>query len=212
MAFCNSCGGELAGGARFCAKCGSPILASSPDLPPRGAVPSAAAPAPAGNNFLRIALIVIAAFLVMGILAAAALGSFLHHWARRARVRHDGDNVRVETPFGTVETTKDPQAAARNLGVDLYPGATYEKDGSSSAVVGGVATVALNAETTDSPRQVCDFYQPKFPKAMVVSREGNECTIVSSDSKNMITIAAKSDGGKTRISITDVSKAGGNEK
>jgi hypothetical protein len=116
--------------------------------------------------------------------------------------------VKVETPFGTVQTTKDPQEAARNLGVDLYPGAQISQAGAASATFGGIHTVALNLETADSVDQVCSFYKPKFPNAMVTSTD-NQCKIISNDQKNVITIKAKTENGKTRIAIANVGKSGG---
>jgi hypothetical protein len=43
---------------------------------------------------------------------------------------------------------------------------------------------------------------------MVMTTESNQCTIVSNDQKNMITINVKAEGDKTRIVITNVSKSG----
>jgi len=146
--------------------------------------------------------------VLVGILAVASLGFFAWRVARHTRVRQDGDNVRVETPFGTVQTTNDPQAAARDLGVDLYPGAEALKEGATSATFGTVHTASLNFETSDSVDKVCSFYKPKFPNAMVMTTEANQCTIVSNDQKNMITITVKGESDKTRIVITNVSKSG----
>src|SRR5271157_4959623 len=135
MAFCNACGTNIVPGTRFCTKCGAAILTSSlPPVAPPPAVgsvppappvpPVAAAPAPAsGGGALKVILIVVGVIVVVGILGIASVGYFAWHVAHRTRVRHEGDNVKVETPFGTVQTTKDPQEAARNLGVDIYPGA-----------------------------------------------------------------------------------------
>ncbi len=145
--------------------------------------------------------------MLVAILGVASLGFIAWRVAHRTHVRHDGDNVKVETPFGTVETTKDPQDAARNLGVDLYPGAQTMKEGSASMTFGKVHTVALTFETSDSVDQVCRFYKPKFPNAMVVTSDANQCTIVSHDQKNMITINAKMENGKTRIAISNVSQS-----
>jgi hypothetical protein len=72
---------------------------------------------------------------------------------------------------------------------------------------GKVHTTALTFGTTDSVDQVCSFYKPKFPNAMVVSSNDNECSIVSNDKKNMITINAKTEGGKTKIVISNVSSS-----
>jgi len=146
--------------------------------------------------------------VLVGILAVASLGFFAWRVARHTRVRQNGDNVRVETPFGTVQTTNDPQAAARDLGVDLYPGAQALKEGATSATFGTVHTASLNFETSDSVDKVCSFYKPKFPNAMVMTTEANQCTIVSNDQKNMITITVKGESDKTRIVITNVSKSG----
>ncbi|MGA7218312.1 MAG: zinc ribbon domain-containing protein [Candidatus Sulfotelmatobacter sp.] len=220
MAFCNSCGTNIAPGTRFCAKCGAPILASSlpPVAPPApvGSVPQAtpvsavapvAASQPAGGSALKVILIVVGVIVIVGILAAASVGFFVWRVAHHTRIRHNGEDVRVETPFGTVQSTKDPQAAARDLGVDVYPGADVLKEGSASATFGGVHTAALNFETPDSVDKVCGFYKPKFPNAMVVTSNENQCTIVSNDQKNMITINARTEGAKTKIAISKVSKS-----
>ncbi len=225
MAFCNACGADIVAGTRFCNKCGAAILAST--LPPVAPSPTAGAAPPipsapvssappmassaraaSGGNALKIALIVIAVIVLVGILGAAVLGTFVLKAARHAHIRQDGDNVKVETPFGTVETTKDPQEAARNLGVDLYPGAQVLKGGSSSVTFGNVHTATLNAETSDSVDKVCSFYKPKYPNAMVMSSSENQCTIVANDQKETTTISAKTEGDKTKLVISHVTRPG----
>ncbi len=213
MAFCNSCGANIVPGTRFCNKCGAAILASTAApaaAPPvvAGSAPPATAVPPSGGGALKAILIVVGVIVLVGILAVASLGFFAWRVARHTRVRQNGDNVRVETPFGTVQTTNDPQAAARDLGVDLYPGAQALKEGATSATFGTVHTASLNFETSDSVDKVCSFYKPKFPNAMVMTTEANQCTIVSNDQKNMITITVKGESDKTRIVITNVSKSG----
>jgi hypothetical protein len=218
MPFCNSCGANTAPGTRFCNKCGAAILTSSlpPAAPPPAAgsavpsssIPPASSPAPtSGGGALKAILIVVGVIVLVGILGVASLGFIAWRVAHRTHVRQEGDNVKVETPFGTVETTKDPQDAARNLGVALYPGAQVRKEGSVSMTFGNVHTAALTFETSDSVDQVCSFYKPKFPNATVVTSDANQCTIVSNDQKNMITINAKIENGKTRIVISNVSKS-----
>jgi hypothetical protein len=217
MAFCNSCGANIVSGTRFCNKCGAAILASS--LPPAAAAPApsapstppAVAPAPTSDGgALKAILIVVGVIVVVAVLSVASLGFFAWRVAHRTRIRQEGDNVKVETPFGTVQSTNDPQAAAHDLGVDLYPGAQILKEGATSATFGSVHTAALNFESSDSVDKVCSFYKPKFPNAMVVTSDANQCTIVSNNQKNMITINAKTEGDKTRIVITNVSKSGEN--
>jgi len=208
MAFCNACGANIVPGTRFCSKCGAAILASS--LPPAAASapPVPTPPPPAGGGALKAILIVVGVIVAVGVLGLVSLGFFAWRVAHHTRVRQNGDNVKVETPFGTVETTNDPKAAARDLGVDPYPGAQALKEGATSATFGAVHTTTVNFETPDSVDKVCSFYKPKFPNAMVMSTDANQCTIVSNDQKDMITITVRSENDKTRIAIANVSKSG----
>jgi hypothetical protein len=219
MAFCNSCGANIDPGTRFCNKCGAAILAStlpSGAPPPVGSAPPSppassvqvSTPPSGGGGALKVILIVVGVIVLFGILGLSSLAFFAWRVAHHTRVRHDGENVKVETPFGTVETTKDPADAARNLGVDLYPGAQVRKDGSVSMTFGNVHTATLTFDTSDSVDQVCSFYKPKFPNATVMTSDANQCTIVSNDKKNMITINAKTESGKTKIAISNVSNLG----
>jgi zinc-ribbon domain len=222
MAFCNSCGASIAPGMRFCNKCGAAILASSPapavtPAAAAGAPPPVAAGAPMGSSpaptsgggALKAILIVVGVIALVAILGLASITFFAWRVAHRTHFHQEGDNVKVETPFGTVETTKDPQDAARNLGVDLYPGAQVMKEGSTTVAFGNIHSAALTFETSDSVDKVCSFYKPKFPNAMVMTTQADQCSIVSNDQKNMITISAKIQNGKTRIVITNVSKSAG---
>ncbi len=220
MAFCNACGTNITPGSRFCSKCGAPILAStlpsssgvgvvppasstSSTMPP-ATVPVATAPQ-GGGGALKVVLIVVGVVILLGILSIASLGFFAWRMARQAHVHQDGDNVKVETPFGSVETTKDPEDAVRNLGVELYPGADVRKNGSSSASFGGVHTATVNAESSDSVDKVSSFYKAKFPNAMVNSSDAGRCTIISNEHGSMVTINIESEGDKTKILITTVS-------
>jgi len=212
MAFCNSCGTSLAPGIRFCNKCGAPILASSPSpsVPAPGtlaapvlatSVPPAAAQ---GGGALKVILIAVGVIVLLGILGIASVGFFAWHVAHNAHIRHEGNNVSVETPF--VQATKDPSEAARNLGVDLYPGAEVLRDGSASATFGGVHTASVNSESSDSVDKVAAFYKAKFPNAMVTTSDSGRCTIISNDHKSMITVNIEAHGDKTKIMITNVSR------
>jgi hypothetical protein len=211
MAFCNSCGTSIVAGTRFCSKCGAPILASTIPPPPGAfaspAPPAVPVPPPStqGGGALKVILIVVGVIVLFGILGLVSLGTFAWRVAHHSRVHQDGNNVKVETPFGSVETTQDPDEAARNLGVDLYPGAEVMRSGAASATIGGLHTVSLNSESTDSVDKVASFYKSKFPNAMVTSSNTGRCTIISNDHKSMITINIEAEGDKTKIQITNVS-------
>ncbi len=215
MAFCNKCGASLNPGIRFCNQCGAAVVASSPapnmanpamagSTVPAGS--AAQANAGQGGGALKVILIVVGVIALFGILAFGSIAFFAWHVARHVHAHQDGNNVRVETPFGNVETTKDPADAARNLGVDLYPGAELLKNGSSTATFGGVHTATISAESSDPAEQVFNFYKAKFPNAMVTTSDAGHSTIISNDNKRMITINVESQGSKTKIMITSVSR------
>jgi hypothetical protein len=211
MAFCNSCGTSITPGTRFCNKCGAAVLSSAPAGTAPVAVGSAPPPAPvpaptSGGGALKAILIIVGVIVLIGVLGLTSVAFFAWRIARHAHVSRDGDNVKVETPFGTVESAKDPQEAARNLGVDVYPGSQVLTNGTASVNFGGIHTVSLNAESTDSLDKVCSFYKAKFPSAMSTT-QADRCSIISNDKKSMITINMKTQGDKTKIVITNVTKS-----
>ncbi len=216
MAFCNSCGATLTPGTRFCNKCGAGITASSPAPTASPAAPSPATATPAatpvaaaptgGSSALKIILIIVAIIVVLGILSVAGVSYFVYHVAKSARVHQQGDNVKVETPFGTVETSQDADKVAKDLGVDIYPGAKAHKNGTSSASFGSIHTVTGAFTSSDSLDKVCEFYKSKFPNAMTTTSDQGHCAIVANDQSNMITINVETDGDTTKLQITNVSK------
>ncbi len=215
MAFCNKCGASLNPGIRFCNQCGAAVIASSPapnianPAMAGSTVPVASVPAAnggQGGGALKVIFIVVGVIALLGVLAFGSIAFFAWRVARHVHAHQDGNNVRVETPFGSVETTKDPADAARNLGVDLYPGAELMKNGSSTATFGGVHTATISAQSSDSVDQVFNFYKAKFPNAMVTTSDAGRSTLISNDNKSMITINVESQGGRTKIMITSVSR------
>jgi uncharacterized OB-fold protein len=212
MAFCNSCGVALTPGAKFCGKCGSTVAgmgSSSPvaaPAPPARATMTASPAAPKSSSALKTILIVVAVLVVIGIFGLATLGVIAYRLAKSTHARQQGDHVKVETPFGTVESSKDPEQAAKELGVDIYPGAEVQKTGAASANFGPVHTVAANFESADSVDKVCSFYKSRFPAAAVRTSDQNHCAIVSNDQNNMITINVQASGDTTKFQITRVSK------
>src|SRR5690242_2538017 len=205
MAFCNSCGATLDGGAKFCTKCG----ATQPPGRASSAVPSSpvatTTAVPQSNNALKIILIVVAVVVGLGILGIAAVSFIGYRIATHTRVRNHDGNVRVETPFGTVQSTTDPDEAARNLGIELYPGAEVVKGSTSNMTMGAMHTAAADFETGDPVSTVGEFYKSRLPNASVVSTTGDHYAIISTDKKNMITINIELKDGKTRIHIARVS-------
>lgn len=211
MAFCNSCGTQLDPSAKFCAKCGAaaPLsgfhqAAGSAPVAPAPSTPTPAQAAPQGGNALKVVLIVVAILVGLGILGAATAGFIAWRVARNVRMHTDEKNVKVETPFGTVQSTDNADEAARNLGVDLYPGAKALKGQAASVTMGNMHSVSAEFETDDAAGKVADFYNKQFPNATVSSQGEDQYAIVSVSDKGMITINVDTEDGKTRIKIANV--------
>jgi hypothetical protein len=202
MAFCNSCGATLASDAKFCNKCGT-IITGAP-APSASATP---APAPTGGgSALKVILIVLGVVVALGVLGIATLGVVGLHFARHTHVTHEGDHVKVETPFGSVETSKDPSQVANDLGIDVYPGAVAQPNSAATAIFGGVRTVSASFQSSDSPDKVCSFYRSRFPNATVTTSNSNQCTIVSNDKQNVVSISVEAMGDSTKFQISSVTK------
>jgi len=203
VAFCNSCGATLDSDASFCIKCGSKITgavsASASTLPA-----TAVAGTPTTSRGLKTFLIVVGVVIALGILGTVAATLVGLHIAKRTHVTQKGDRVRVETPFGTVTSTKDPEEAARNLGVDVYPGARALKTDAASVTVGGMKTVSAEFQTGDSPDKVFEFYKQKFPDANVTQGDQQHYTIVSTNHGSIVTINIEATGGETHFHIANV--------
>ncbi len=203
MSFCNSCGTALEPGVKFCAKCGAPSRASSttPAFPASAPLPTAPAQS---SSTLKTVLIIVAVLFAMFVLGTTAVVFVGMRIARHTHVENNGDNVRVESPFGTIESTTNPDDITRELGTAVYPGASMEKGNVSSVNVGGMRTVAAQFETGDPEDKVAAFYKKKFPEANVSVATEDHYTIVSSANHNLITINIEPDGPRTRIHIASV--------
>jgi hypothetical protein len=214
MPFCNACGAALDGGAKFCAKCGaanpSAVATNSAASAAPSAVPSAtpvaAVPAPPaqGSNAVKIILIVVAVIFGLGILGVGTVAFIVHRVVSHSRVEEKNGNVKVETPFGTVESTNDPDQAAQNVGVDLYPGATVVKGTTANMTFGSTHTAAADFDTSDPVSTVANFYKTRYPNASVMSNDTDRFTIVAGDKENVTTIVIEPKEGKTRIHIAKV--------
>ena len=203
MAFCNSCGSNVEAGARFCPKCGAPASPGAPAAT-SSAVSLPLAPPAKSSSALKIILIVVAVIVVLGIVGMGSFAFMVHRLVTRSHTEtlKDG-SVKVETPFGTVESTQDPNQAARNVGVDVYPGATLRKNGSANVAFGNIHSATAEFESDDPVASVAAFYGSKFPAANVTS-SADRTTILAGDKGNMTTIIIEPQGGKTRIHIAKI--------
>jgi hypothetical protein len=207
MAFCNSCGVSLDPGTKFCNKCGAAVSGATPGV---AVTPVASAPPQGGGSgVLKVILIVVGVFVILGVLAVSTVAFIGWRVARNMHVKQEGSHVKIDSPFGSMETSKNPEEMAHDLGVDIYPGAQAMKNGSATASFAGIKTASAVFKSSDSVDQVSTFYKAKFPNAMVTTSDQNRCKIIAQDDKNMTTIDIQADDGQTKIQITHVSHPAG---
>lgn len=207
MAFCNSCGATISEGTKFCSKCGSAIAGNPSGMsnarPAQTPLP-APPPSQGSSSALKIVLMIVGGIVLIGLLGMVTCGIVLHRVVKNAKVSQNGGNVKVESPFGSMNT--DPEQTVKDLGVDVYPGAQVQKAGTAAVSFGPIHTVTGTFESSDSPQKVCDFYRAKFPNANVSSSDQNQCSIVSGGAGNTTTVTVQSSDDGSRITIAKVTK------
>ena len=203
MAFCTSCGAQLDPSAQFCVKCGTRQAAGT------GGASAASAPAPSsGGGALKIILLVVAGIILVGVIGSVItmlfVGKRLHD--ARVSIREHGGEATIQTPMGTIRTQRDPDMIKRDLGVDIYPGARAIEGGSEVQSM-GMHNVTGIFETGDSVDKVGEFYHQRYPKA-IYNTTDREASIIAGDKGSMVTIHAQEEGGKTKITIVNMSGKG----
>ncbi len=208
MAFCNSCGAPLEAGTEFCNKCG----AGAP--PASGVVPAATQAAPGapaqkgGSSALKIILIVVAVIVALGIIGIGTVSYIGYRIAKSAHVDQKSGKVKIESPLGNLETSSDPDETAKNIGIDLYPGAQMQKNGSVSMTIAGMHTNTVVLQSDDSPEKVAAFYKEKLPNTTYSTNQGSHYSMMAGDKDDMTTVNIEPRDTGSTIQITRVTKGG----
>ena len=163
-----------------------------------------APPQKSGNTALKIILIIVVAFVGLGVLAAAGFGYFAYRVSRAVHISNKGGGaVEISTPGGSF-SAGNTTVSASDLGVDIYPGAAAQKGAVRISTPSGTAITGV-FETTDSLDKVVDFYKGKLGSGASVyqSDKGAVLTLADEAKKTsvMVTISADDPDGKTKIAI-----------
>jgi hypothetical protein len=162
---------------------------------------------PAGERGGVIGWLLMTFFLVAVLLVVG--GIFFVHTIK-VRESGAGDDVRVETPFGSVHVGHNQRGRPETAGMPLYPGAKPLKDRenavvdlSSSEGDHGLHIVAGRWETSDPIDKVQKYYEDKFPDMNVIQHAGKvEMHSVNGRGKRVIVLYDR--GSSTEISLASV--------
>jgi hypothetical protein len=102
---------------------------------------------------------------------------------------------------GTVTNGTAPALTAQDLGVPLYPGATFDDSASATVVNGTTKAVQATYWTTDPVSSVTAFYQSKLGSGLTVMGLGDETILDYGGGNNTVTIMIDSESGKTKMNV-----------
>lgn len=201
MPFCTSCRAEMDATAQVCPACGKAVGGTTPQ-----AAAPAATPQKSGGALKVILLVLGGLFLLCVVVVALAVGG-AYYFAKQSHVEQGPQGAKVETPFGTVETTNEDSAKiAEKMGVEVYPGAKA-LPGGASVTLGGMHTASVMFESDDPPESVEKFYRKQFPKANVTSHSddsGTHIALMIGDREKWTTITIEEHDGGSKIVIASV--------
>lgn len=199
--FCSQCGAAIPPGAQACASCGT--VQAAPVAYP---APPVAPPVKQGSSALKIVLIIVAIFVVLGVMGAGAVAFVAWRAAHAIKMAANGEKMSLNLPGGSFSAGSDQTFTAADLGTDIYPGATSAK-GSMRMTLPTGTMVTAGYVTSDSRDQVVAFYKSKFGTDNVTAIDGADGSVLtyakSQQEQIVVTITSNPSeyDGKTQIHI-----------
>jgi hypothetical protein len=176
---------------------GAPI----PPNPPYPNVPPP--PTTSGNTVLKIVLIVVGAFVLLGVIVAGVIGVEVYKLAKSVdKVRNR--NVSITTPGGTITAGRSTNLTPADLGVDLYPGATTG-EGSMNMKTPNSSMVTAVYLSSDPPDKIVAFYKEKLGDQGSIVQTSNGTVLSAGDKdRNNVVITITPEGNSSKIAIVHV--------
>jgi len=183
---------------------GAPIPPRPPyPNPPYQAIPPR--PPSSSNTVLKIVLIVVGVFVLLGILVAGVIGFVGYRVAKSAHHNSDG-SVSFSTPNGTVTTGKSLNLSADDLGTDPYPGASSSAGSMNMKTSSGSMVTAVYT-SPDPADKIVAFYKEKFGDQASVVQTAHGTTLTSGErNRNQITVSVSPQGDLTKIVIIHITE------
>jgi hypothetical protein len=162
-------------------------------------------PASSSNTVLKIVLIVIGVFVLLGVIVAGVIGFGVYKVSKSMHKDSNG-NVSISTPNGTITTGQSVNVSAADLGVDPYPGAVSGEGSMNMKTPNGSMVTAVYT-STDASDKIVAFYKEKLgdQASIVQSRNGTVLSAGEKD-KNNIVITITPEGSSSKIAIIHVTQ------
>ena len=209
MAFCTGCGAQMDASASVCPACGKAHGGATAPAPAKTA--AAAPPAQKSGGALKVILLVLGGLVLLFVVVIAVVVGGAVYFAKQTHVETTPGGAKVETPYGTIETTNEDSAKiAEKMGVEVYPGAKA-LPGGASVKLGGMSTASVMFESDDPPEKVADFYRKQFPNANVTSHSddgGTHIALMIGNREKWTTITIEGHDGGSKIVIASVNSGG----
>jgi hypothetical protein len=161
----------------------------------------------AGNTVLKIVLIVVGLFVLLGVIVAGVIGVGVYKFSKGLHKNSDG-GVSLSTPGGTVTTGKGANISAADLGTELYPGAV-SSDGSMNMKTPTGSVVTAVYTSSDSPDKIVAFYKDNLGdlSSLVQTSDGSVLS-KGANEKDKITVTVTPEAGVSKIVIIHVTRTG----
>jgi hypothetical protein len=162
-------------------------------------------PSNSGNTVLKVVLIIVGVFVLIGAIGAAVIGFGVYRVAKSAH-RDSNGNVSISTPNGTITTGKSANVTAEDLGVDLYPGAvSNEGSMNMKSPTGSMVTAVFTS--SDPVDKVVAFYKDKMGDQASVVRSGNGSVLSKGETdKDKVMVTVNPQGNASKIVIIHITK------
>jgi hypothetical protein len=152
---------------------------------------------------LKIVLIVVGVFVLLGVIVAGVIGIGVYKVAKSVHKDSSG-NVSISTPGGSITTGQSANVTAADLGVDLYPGATTGEGSMNMKTPNGSMVTAVYL-SPDASEKVVAFYKEKLGDRASIVQTGNG-TVLSAGQKDRdnVVITITTEGNSSKIAIVHV--------
>jgi hypothetical protein len=182
--------------------------------PAAGAVAAGAPPAAkAGSPVLKIVLVVVGIFVLIGVAGLVTCGIVI--WKGKQKFDRVVETAKtISGREGTPEISLEKGGAgseaeaAATVDVPPYPDSTATEGGGQFSFGGKAGISSQEYETSDSVEQVLAFYKEKFgSKIHIQESEGKAMfTLATKGALNTVTITRDADAEKTKITIARIGK------